>query len=140
MDCSKTEVFLKEWRRMCKAVGCSMCEISKKGRGCKIFLMCEPAEAIKIVQEWSDKHPVEIDWTKVPPNTPVLVRDNVASVWIERCFVAYLPIRAGGKFAVFNNCYLRNPVSQEEAVGIDYYYECKLTDSVDPTPYYKDGE
>ena len=59
MDCSKTEVFLKEWERMCKMVGCSMCEISKKGRGCKIFLMYEPAEAIKIVQEWSDSHPIK---------------------------------------------------------------------------------
>ena len=57
MDFSKTEVFLKEWGRMCKAVGCSMCEISKKGRGCKAFLMYDPAEAIKIVQEWSDVNP-----------------------------------------------------------------------------------
>ena len=42
---------------MCEAVGCSMCEISKKGRGCKAFLMYDPAEAIKIVQEWSDTNP-----------------------------------------------------------------------------------
>lgn len=96
-------------------------------------------QVVEVVPQEPEKEK-EIDWAKVPPNTPVLVRDNVASVWIERCFVAYLPIRAGGKFAVFNNCYLRNPVSQEEAIGMDYFCECKLADSVDPTPYYKDGE
>lgn len=76
MDCSKTEVFLKEWRRMCKAVGCSMCEISKKGRGCKIFLMCEPAEAIKIVQEWSDAHPIKTRLRVFKEHYPDFVRDS----------------------------------------------------------------
>lgn len=98
-------------------------------------------QVVEVIPDGEPQEPEkekEIDWTKVPVDTPVLVRDDVASDWVERHFVAYLPNRVGHKFAVFNNCSIYNPVSQEEAVGIDYYYECKLADSVDPTPYYKD--
>ena len=98
-------------------------------------------QVVEVIPDGEPQEPEkekEIDWTKVPVDTPVLVRDDVASDLVERHFVAYLPNRVGHKFAVFNNCSICNQVSQEEAVGIDYYYECKLADSVDPTPYYKD--
>ena len=66
MDCSKTEVFLAEWQRMCKTVrGCERCmlyRLSEPRIACVnnlgIFKKCSAA-AIKIVQDWSDQHPVK---------------------------------------------------------------------------------
>jgi len=62
MDCSKTEVFFDEWKRMCEqtetrcavldsdiAVGCNSCA-EQVYRNYK--------KAIQVVQEWSDSHPV----------------------------------------------------------------------------------
>ena len=65
MDCSKTEVFLAEWYRMCIGYktytqieteckmhhACSMCV------NCKKWVTENPEAAIEIVQEWSDAHP-----------------------------------------------------------------------------------
>lgn len=150
-DCNGVKEFFSEWQRMCNSYSgknnSGQCPFHTPiNNGCASCFALESVrisgekleQLVRIVQEWSDKHPVEIDWTKVPPNTPVLVRDNVASVWIERYFVAYLPKRAGDKFAVFNNCILCKPVSQEEATGMDYFCECKLADGVDQTPYLKE--
>ena len=59
IDCSITENYLKEKRRMCKALGCKDCEIAKE----KIHLWCReycekyPKNAIALVQKWSDEHP-----------------------------------------------------------------------------------
>ena len=150
-DCNDVKVFFSEWQRMCEYYGssisvgqCPLHTYVNNGCGaCVSFdVRCVSGEKldhlVRIMQKWSDEHPVEIDWLKVPPNTPVLVRTK-DSHWTQRYFVAYLPNRpSDNKFAVFNNCSIYNPVSQEEAVGIDYYYECKLADSVDPTPYYKE--
>lgn len=65
MDCSKTEIFLSEWYRLCKSkeVGCEACAtckmwfLDKEQGGCKASAMKDPQRAIKIVQEWSDEHP-----------------------------------------------------------------------------------
>ena len=63
MDCSKTEVFLAEWERMCDSTflnNCTLCQLyGRKGDGCSIYVRHYPEEAIKIVQEWSDSHPVK---------------------------------------------------------------------------------
>ena len=62
MNCNKTETFFAEWKRMCEytnetcpliregiSVGCTFCEEK---------VLRNSDKAIKIVQEWSDKHPV----------------------------------------------------------------------------------
>lgn len=54
MDCSKTEVFLAEWNRMCKATSCGRCGLYGKEGTCRFFTQSKPEEAIAIVQEWSD--------------------------------------------------------------------------------------
>ena len=64
MDCSKTEVFLAEWYRMC-------CSFDGKEGKCPVTLGCGVVQCascrqlamtggdiIDIVQEWSDQHPV----------------------------------------------------------------------------------
>ena len=62
-DCSKTEVFLREWERMCKPLGCKECPLGQSNNCfnelCDKFVLGYPQEAIKEVQKWSDKHPRE---------------------------------------------------------------------------------
>lgn len=65
-DCSKTEVFFKEYKRMCKSYLTAMrtekeCEIHRKVNNCgdcMSFINRDTEKAIEIVQEWSDQHPV----------------------------------------------------------------------------------
>lgn len=65
MDCSKTEVFFKEWRRMCDKFPQERndrCPMRMKGFtsfccDCRSRAYGRPKEAIRIVQEWSDAHP-----------------------------------------------------------------------------------
>ena len=69
MDCGKTEVFFSELRRMCKEIcgkedfSCQdYCGIYKQKSvcaRCSDWLWSNPLEAIKIVQEWSDAHPIK---------------------------------------------------------------------------------
>ena len=59
MDCSKTEVFLAEWKRMCKANKCNTCVLYGVHGTCKNFILTKPEKAVEIVQEWSDQHPVK---------------------------------------------------------------------------------
>lgn len=62
-DCSKTEVFLKELKRMCCTNDriCSKCKIflnSNDGR-CSSFVKNNPLKAVEIVQKWSDENPTK---------------------------------------------------------------------------------
>lgn len=62
-DCSKTEVFFKELKRMCKkynstCVGCKIYDICFD-TGCYSFIKNDTKEAIEIVQKWSDSNPVK---------------------------------------------------------------------------------
>lgn len=52
--------FLKEEARMCKGTErCSECPIGKaKGkRKCKYWILDNPADAVAIVEKWSEEHP-----------------------------------------------------------------------------------
>ncbi len=152
MDCNDVKVFFSEWQRMCNFYtstnNAKQCPFhTTVNCGCaSCFALEIPSlsgekldQLVRTVQKWSDEHPVVIDWFKVPVNTPVLVRNKGDFTWLERHLVAYLPRRCTeSKFAVFSNVSMRGSISQEDALGIDYYYECKLADSVDPTPYYKE--
>ena len=61
-DCSKTEVFFKEYKRMCRSYhNIKECKIHRKVNNCgacMTFVNCDTEKAIKIVQEWSDQNPV----------------------------------------------------------------------------------
>lgn len=60
-DCGKTEVFLKERKRMCDThTLCHYCDIGKHrvfGDLCRNFCAENAEVAISIVQKWSDEHP-----------------------------------------------------------------------------------
>lgn len=68
IDCSKTENYFAEKRRMAKRaenglckLGCSNCPLcsinNNKGQSCTAFEMLYPEKAIEAVQRWSDEHP-----------------------------------------------------------------------------------
>ena len=63
MDCSKTNTFFKELKRMCNkfnstCVGCKIYDICLD-TGCYSFIKNDTQKAIEIVQEWSDSNPVK---------------------------------------------------------------------------------
>lgn len=65
MDCSKTEVFFNEFKRMCKSYHtdkqakeeCKIHHIVENCGECMGFVKSDTSLAIKFVQEWSDSHP-----------------------------------------------------------------------------------
>lgn len=65
IDCSITENFLKELNRMTNTccIPCAECAISylynRNKKGCADAIMRYSEEAISLVQEWSDAHPVK---------------------------------------------------------------------------------
>lgn len=85
IDCSKTENYFIEKKRMLKAtestvcrVGCAKCPLSagnnNKGICCTDFEVLYPEKAIEIIQEWSNAHPQRTYLTellKIFPNIPL---------------------------------------------------------------------
>ena len=85
IDCSKTENYFAEKRRMMKLtntgvckIKCTNCPLSDKnngeGRFCVDYESRYPERAIAIVQQWSDEHPQKTYLTellKIFPNTPL---------------------------------------------------------------------
>lgn len=83
IDCSKTENYFAEKRRMTKRaenglckLGCSNCPLcsinNNKGQLCTAFEMLYPEKAIAAVQKWSDEHPQKTfltEFLKHYPNT-----------------------------------------------------------------------
>lgn len=139
MDCNKTNIFAKEWNRMCESFGrtCNeQCPIWKlKNRpsmDCFMVFLENPTIVIQSIQEWSDKYPVEIDWSKVPVNTPVLVRDSYQQDWRKRYFA--LCIGCGSERKLYA---LGDERKQNEANRLTLWKYCKLAPEVDPTPYLK---
>ena len=59
IDCRLTENFLREWDRMCGIQPCGDCPLVEVG-GCGTDRLVENLKkAIRIVQEWSDAHPIK---------------------------------------------------------------------------------
>lgn len=85
IDCSKTENYFAEKRRMAKRaetglckLGCSNCPLcsvnNNKGLSCTGFEMLYPEKAIEIIQKWSDEHPQKTfltEFLKNYPNAPL---------------------------------------------------------------------
>lgn len=76
MDCSKTETFLHEWKRMCKANKCNTCVLYGVHGTCKNFILTKPEKAVEIVQEWSDSHPVRTRLIVLKEKFPKLIIDE----------------------------------------------------------------
>lgn len=62
---------------------------------------------------------VEVDWNKVPIDTPILVRDSEDEEWRERCFAGYI----AGKVCVFDGY-----DTSEDFVGISPWNYAKLAE------------
>lgn len=91
IDCSKTENYFAEKRRMTKKhklnggayiceLNCTECPLNSSNNGssdmtsCSDFEALYPEKAIEIVQKWSDEHPPKTYLTellKIFPNTPL---------------------------------------------------------------------
>lgn len=88
IDCSKTENYFAEKRRMTKRaknglckLGCSNCPLcsinNNKGQSCTAFEMLNPEKAIEIVQRWSDEHPQKTYLSELLKNHPnTLLNDD----------------------------------------------------------------
>lgn len=89
IDCSKTENYFAEKRRMTKRttknglckLGCSNCLLcsinNNKGQSCTAFEMLYPEKAIEIVQKWSDEHPQKTYLSELLKNYPnTLLNDD----------------------------------------------------------------
>lgn len=95
MDCSKTEVFFKEWRRMCEhhtnnstigecllrsGFGCEQCY---SVNAIKIALSGRLKEIQAVVQEWSDQHPKKTRLDVLLEKYPAV--KNVERPFVEFC-------------------------------------------------------
>jgi hypothetical protein len=64
----------------CYKIGCSECLFNESGKDCEALL-----------REWAEKEYEEphVDWSKVPVDTPILVKDYKKDVWRKRHFAKY---------------------------------------------------
>lgn len=88
IDCSKTENYLAEKKRMTKITSTGVCKITcvncplseknnGKGRLCVDYEMHYPEKAIAIVQKWSDEHPQKTYLSEFLKNHPnVMLNDD----------------------------------------------------------------
>lgn len=66
----------------CGEITCSQCK----------FHSCNAENCGTIALTWADAEyiePEEIDWTKVPVNTPILVKGLINDTWAKRHFAKY---------------------------------------------------
>lgn len=114
MDCSKTEVFFKEWRRMCEhhtknstigecllrsEFGCGECY---GVNAIKFALSGSLKEVQAVVQEWSDQHPIKTRlnvFLEAFPNAKI--RTKGEEVRLEVCAKEVF----GVDVLCLNNCY-----------------------------------
>lgn len=78
---------------MCEEIYCNECKFSQRGNTCGL-------QAIEWLKAEYEEPEVEVDWTKVELNTPILVRDNEDGEWRYRGFAGYI----AGKVCAFNCC------------------------------------
>lgn len=97
IDCSKTENYLTEWRRMTKQrkdggceLNCVDCPLGGSNNSidvpCSVLETNYPEKAIEIVQKWSDEHPQKTylsEFLKNYPNAP-LVHDGTPEICLRK--------------------------------------------------------
>ena len=73
----------------CIGVKCSDCPLSESNNktdcDCSVLELLYPEKAIEIVMDYEPK----VDWTKVPVDTKVLVKEYKDDDWVKRHFAKY---------------------------------------------------
>jgi hypothetical protein len=135
--------FMRELKRMCNSyvakgiclIDCPLYKTEFCTMGHSARMENTMVQTINIIEKWSKENPIEIDWLKVPRNTPVLVRDTIDGEWQAEYFCAYFPHSS-------ENCcqFITFDVDEQYASDVNYWRYCKLASAVDPTPYLKEGK
>ena len=127
----KCEYYAKEIAESMRSGGCTF--IKKhlyKGKGCTDDMRCEQCE--KLLHKWLlEEYEPEIDWSKVPVDTPVMVREDDEE-WRKRRFAFYLKDTQRNYW-----CFRVGCNSQDNDNCVYSWKYCKLAEGVDPTPYLK---
>ena len=116
---------------LCSAIFCDFVKNVARYGCCNHCPSCKDK-----MRKWLESEYVEpeIDWNKVPEGTRVVVEDSQSDLTVPRVFALYLPSSIAPYI-----CY-NDGEDRYTAPGLTAWRRCKLADSVDPTPYYKDGE
>ena len=90
-DCSKTEEFFKELKRMCDkfnstCVGCKIYDICFD-TGCYSFIKNDTQEAIEIVQKWSDQNPIKTRQSEFLKMFPEAKLDDYDILILKPCMI-----------------------------------------------------
>ena len=91
----------------CVGIECDNCQLSIQNNGtnysCRELEILYPEKAIEIVMNYEPK----VDWTKVPVDTKILVRDYEEENWTKRHFAKYedgkIYVYDGGKTSFTTN-------------------------------------
>lgn len=134
--------FIKDFRRLCYSYDCCVdCPCFKdNNENCNLLSVNltdkEIIKYIKIVEEWDKEHPVEIDWSKVPEDTPVYVRQNKADKFMFCYFKKYYP-----NYEKPFQCYPDGQTSwSSHGLNGTYWVHCELAREEDVKKYAKTEE
>lgn len=128
---------MKKFEKYIDKIGIGNCNFIKKHilktGDCASIEDC--AKCQQMAKEWLlEEYEPEIDWSKVPIDTAVLVRNSENVEWRPRYFVCYLPGNSNNlSFLVFSG-----GKKKDDAYDTTPYWHCKLADGVDATPYLKE--
>lgn len=95
---------------MCEEIDCSECKFYQRGNTCGL-------QAIEWLKAEYEEPEVEVDWNKVPIDTPILVKTGINDEWTERFFAGYI----ADKVCVFDGY-----DTSENFVGISPWNYAKL--------------
>lgn len=94
----------------CTGVRCSQCIFNAAG-GCWGLELENPEKAIDLIMNYK----ISVDWTKVPVDTPIYVRDSEEDDWLPQYFSGFVIGRVfawvGGKTSFSAKNKLSNTIS-----------------------------
>lgn len=94
--------------KSCCVTRCSECEFSDHGN-------CTTQMAKWLVSEYKEP---QVDWSKVPVDTPILVKDYIGGEWYRRHFAEY----RDGRVFVWNYCGTSWVHDNDKSFTCDYKY------------------
>lgn len=81
---------------ICYRVECLNCPLNKNDKyNCSELEIEKPQEAIEAIMEYE----IPVDWSKVPVDTKILVKNYEGRAWVKRYFAKY----KNGKVYAFSN-------------------------------------
>ena len=130
--------FIKNFRRLCHSQSCGGCPCYNKNvENCSLLSIGltdeETIKYIKVVEEWTEEHPIEIDWYKVPKDTPVYVSQNKTDEKKCRYFDKYCP-NSNEPF----QCYSGGQTSWSSDGLMSWWGHCELAREEDVEKYAKE--